>query len=95
MEQPPRFVTQGEYGKVCWLKKSLYGLKQFPCVWFERFSKVVIESMMKKSEHGHFVFYKKLDVGCILLTIYVDDIVITSSDKQGISELKNFLQTRF
>ena len=28
IEQPPRFVAQGEYGKVCNLKKSLYGLKQ-------------------------------------------------------------------
>ena len=27
MEQPPRFVAQGEIGKVCRLQKSLYGLK--------------------------------------------------------------------
>lgn len=26
MEQPPGFVAQGENGKVCRLKKSLYGL---------------------------------------------------------------------
>ncbi|KAA0043160.1 putative mitochondrial protein [Cucumis melo var. makuwa] len=29
MEQPPRFVAQGESDKVCRLQKSLYGLKQF------------------------------------------------------------------
>ena len=23
MEQPPKYVVKGEYGKVCWLKKSL------------------------------------------------------------------------
>ena len=27
MEQPPRFVAQGEIGKACRLQKSLYGLK--------------------------------------------------------------------
>ena len=27
MEQPPGFVAQGEIGKVCRLRKSLYGLK--------------------------------------------------------------------
>jgi hypothetical protein len=27
MEQPPSFVAQGEYGRVCHLKKSLYRLK--------------------------------------------------------------------
>ena len=30
MEQPPGFVAQVEYGKVCHLRKSLYGLKQSP-----------------------------------------------------------------
>ena len=30
MEQPPRFVAQGEFGLVCKLRRSLYGLKQTP-----------------------------------------------------------------
>ena len=38
MEQPPRFVAQGEIGKVCRLRKSLYGLKQSPRAWFDKFS---------------------------------------------------------
>ena len=30
MEQPPRFVAQGESRLVCRLRRSLYGLKQSP-----------------------------------------------------------------
>ena len=30
MEQPPGLVDQGEIGKVCRPRKSLYGLKQSP-----------------------------------------------------------------
>ena len=30
MEQPPGFVAQGEFGKVCRLHKAIYGLKQSP-----------------------------------------------------------------
>ena len=30
MKQPPGFVAQGEIGKACRLRKSLYALKQSP-----------------------------------------------------------------
>jgi len=38
MEQPPNFVAQGEFSSlVCWLRKSLYGLKQSLQAWFGKF----------------------------------------------------------
>ena len=41
MEQPQGFVAQGEIGKVCCLRKSLYGLKQSPHAWFGKFNQAV------------------------------------------------------
>ncbi|RVW95346.1 Retrovirus-related Pol polyprotein from transposon RE1 [Vitis vinifera] len=49
MEQPPRFVAQGESGLVCRLRRSLYGLKQSPRAWFGRFSSIVQEFGMLRS----------------------------------------------
>ncbi|RVW94843.1 Retrovirus-related Pol polyprotein from transposon TNT 1-94 [Vitis vinifera] len=49
MEQPPGFVAQGESGLVCRLRRSLYGLKQSPRAWFNRFSFVVQEFGMLRS----------------------------------------------
>ena len=95
MEQPPGFVAQGEFGKVCKLRKSLYGLKQSPCAWFGRFSTVVTEFGLRRSSYDHSVFFTSSTSGCILLVVYVDDIVITRSDEAGISKLKAFLGTHF
>ena len=43
----------------------------------------------------HSVFYKKTAYECVLLAIYVDDILVTGSDKEGIEEIKENLKTHF
>ncbi|RVW53684.1 Retrovirus-related Pol polyprotein from transposon RE1 [Vitis vinifera] len=89
MEQPLGFVAQGEAGLVCRLRRSLYGLKQSPRAWFSRFSSVVQEFGMFRSTVDHSVFYHHNSSGqCIYLVVYVDDIVITGSDQNGIQKLK-------
>ncbi|RVW74354.1 Retrovirus-related Pol polyprotein from transposon RE1 [Vitis vinifera] len=96
MEQPPSFVAQGESGKVCGLRCSLYGLKQSLRALFGRFSSVVQEFGMLRSTADHSVFYHHNSLGqCIYLVVYVDDIVITGSDQDGIQKLKQHLFTHF
>ena len=38
---PPGFCKEEEKTRVCKLKKSLYGLKQSPRAWFDRFAEVI------------------------------------------------------
>ncbi|RVW25919.1 Retrovirus-related Pol polyprotein from transposon RE2 [Vitis vinifera] len=78
------------------LRRSLYGLKQSPRAWFGRFSFVVQEFGMLRSTVDHSVFYHHNSMGqCIYLVVYVDDIVITGSDQDGIQKLKQHLFTYF
>ena len=66
MEQPPGFVVQGEIGKVCRLRKSLYGLKQSPHAWFGKFSQAVEKFGTQKSKSNHSVFYRNSNSSIIL-----------------------------
>ena len=96
MEQSPGFVAQGEFGLICRLCRSLYGLKQSPRAWSDRFSYVVREFGMTRSTSDHSVFYHHTSSGqCIYLIVYVDDIVITSSDHDGIRKLKQHIFSHF
>ncbi|XP_048234686.1 uncharacterized protein LOC8263921 isoform X1 [Ricinus communis] len=95
MEQPLGFVAQGEYGKVFYLRKFLYGLKQRPRAWFGKFSQAVEKFDMKKSKLDHSIFFKHSAVGIILLVVFVDDIVIIGSGTTEISSLKYFLHIQF
>nr|GEV59605.1 cysteine-rich RLK (receptor-like protein kinase) 8 [Tanacetum cinerariifolium] len=95
MEQPPGFVAQGEYGRVCKLKKALYELKQSSRAWFGKVINAAIEFGLRRSVYDHYVFYSSSNAGFILLVVYVDDIVITGSNKAGIKKLKSFIDTCF
>ena len=81
---------------MCKLRRSLYGLKQSPRAWFGRFSSVVQEFGMLRSEADHSVFYHHNSSSqCIYLVVYVDDIVITGSDQEGIQRLKQHIFNHF
>ena len=95
IEQPPRFVAQGEIGRVCRLCKSLYGLKQSPRAWFGKFSEVIEKFILQKSKSNHSAFKKNFQTCIILLVVYVDDNVISGNDMAGISLLKSFLHGQF
>ena len=96
MEQPPSLAAQGESGLVCKLRRSLYGLKQSPQTWFSRFSSMVQEFGMIRSVADYSIFYHHSSAGkCIYLIVYVDDIVITGSDQDGIQKLKQHLFNHF
>ena len=99
MEQPPEFVAHGESGLVCRLHRSLYDLKQSPQASFGRLSSMVQEFSMSLSKFNHSAFYHHTSSRqCIYFIVYVNDIVITRINQDGIRNLKqhhfNHFQTK-
>ena len=51
---------------------------------------------MIRSATGHSIFYHHSSTGkCIYLIVYVDDIVVTGSDQDGIQKLKQHIFSHF
>ena len=75
MSLPPGFEKCFGQDKVYKLKKSLYGLKQSPRAWFERFGRAVKNHGYHQSQADHTMFYKHSEGGkLVILIVYVDDI---------------------
>ena len=74
--------------KICQLKKALYSLKQVPRAWFEKFSMVITLLGFRSSRHDSALFGRCTSAGRILLSLYVDDMIITRDDIDGIASLK-------
>lgn len=86
MTPPPGFTCKGEEGKVCKLRKAIYGLKQSPRAWFERFSGAMVEIGFRRCHADYSVFIKRRAERTTVLLVYVEDIVLTGDDGKSIQE---------
>ena len=60
-----------------------------------KFSSTVKKFGFASSAYDNALFIQKIDRGYTLLLLYVDDMIITGDDLQGITELKQFLNEQF
>ncbi|WZY94095.1 hypothetical protein YC2023_066424 [Brassica napus] len=95
MHPPPGLEHLVKKGNVLRLKKAIYGLKQSPRAWYNKLSTTLNGRGFKKSELDHTLFTLTTSSGMIALLVYVDDIIITGSDKEGIIATKEFLKSMF
>ncbi|KAL0641351.1 hypothetical protein Bca4012_102606 [Brassica carinata] len=95
MHPPPGLEHLVKRGNVLRLKKAIYGLKQSPRAWYNKLSTTLNGRGFKKSELDHTLFTLTTPSGMIALLVYVDDIIITGSDKEGIIATKEFIKSMF
>lgn len=95
MHQPAGFVDKTKPNHVCLLHKSLYGLKQSPRAWFDKFSSFLLEFGFKCSvkDPSLFVFSKGKDV--IMLMLYVDDMLVTGNKSASMERFLKEINNQF
>jgi hypothetical protein len=95
MAQPPGFQHPFYPTAVCKLHKVLYGLKQAPRAWVSRLNAKLLELKFQSSKADSSLFTYKAKGIIIFVLIYVDDIIITSSNTTAISQLISALHSSF
>ncbi|KAL0641511.1 hypothetical protein Bca4012_102648 [Brassica carinata] len=95
MLPPPGLEHLVKKGNVLRLKKAIYGLKQSPRAWYNKLSTTLNGRGFRKSELDHTLFTLNTPSGIVVLLVYVDDIIITGSDKEEIQATKDFLKSVF
>ena len=82
VKQPEGFAVKGKKEPVCKLKKSLYGLKQSPRMWYQKFDTFIQGLGFNRSKADHCVYFKLIGDRVIYLVLYVDDMLLVGNDKE-------------
>jgi hypothetical protein len=94
MRLPPGFSSHSS-NKVCRLRKSLYGLKQASRNWFSKFSTALITYGFQQSPADHSLFTYHDGTDNLVVLVYVDDLILASSNPQKCQRFKAYLNKCF
>jgi hypothetical protein len=95
MAQPKGFVIEGKENLGCHLTKSIYGLNWASRQWYLKFDETIRKFGFKENEEDNCIYAKFKNGKFIFLVLYVDDILLASSDVHLLLETKSFLSSHF
>lgn len=93
MTQPQGFKDGS--GRVCRLKKSLYGLKQSPRCWNNKFHSFMKKNGFTRSTADPCIYIRHKGEEKLLIAIYVDDGLIAGSTQDTINSFLGLLTSEF
>ena len=95
MTQPEGFVDPRNAGKVCKLRRSIYGLKQASRRWNIRFDETVKEYGFVQNKDEPCVYKKVSGSHVAFIVLYVDDILLMGNDTPSLKAVKTWLGSNF
>ena len=81
--------------KVYRVVKSIYGLKQAPKQWHDKFDHVLISNGFSINDVDKCIYNKVENNPCIIICLYVDDVLIFGTNLQVVIITKSFLKLKF
>lgn len=88
-------VNKKDKNKVCLLNKAIYGLKEAPKIWNDKFNDCMINLRFIRSKSDYCLFtFVYQGIRCYLL-LYVDDIIVACNDGNFLKYIKSKLCETF
>ena len=81
-------MVKGKEGYVLRLKKALYGLKQAPRAWYFKLHSCLISLGFIQSNYEQSLYLKRSNANTLIVSVYVDDLIVTGSSSTGIEIFK-------
>jgi len=95
MTQPEGWVVPGQKEKVCKLLKTLYGLKSAPKQWHEKLDNVLLCEGFSTNDVDKCVYSRSENGECVIICLYVDDMLILGTCNDIVFKTKLFLGSKF
>jgi hypothetical protein len=96
VQQPKGFEVAGHEHKVYKLFKVLYDLKQALRAWYNRIDTYLIQLGFNRSENKTTLYLKQNEDGIqMVISLYVDDMLVTESNVKLLAEFKREMQDVF
>jgi hypothetical protein len=94
VRQPPGFVAAEEH-QMLKLKKTLYGLRQAPRVWYVKLHSSLLSLGFVRSDHEHAVYTRCTTSRPLVIGVYVDDLLIAGPMEDDITEFRQEMKEQF
>ena len=95
MRQPEGYKVPGKEEKVLRLKKGLYGLKQAGRVWNDMLDDFLLQQGFTKLTGEWCIYIKVIDGAPLVISVYVDDLVLGSPRRYLVDDMKVVLKANF
>ncbi|GJZ85920.1 putative ribonuclease H-like domain-containing protein [Tanacetum coccineum] len=93
--QPPGFKDPNHPNKVYKVVKALYRLHQAPRAWYETLANYLLGNGFKRGKMDHTLFIKNQKGDILLVQVYVDDIILGSTNKELCTEFEKLMKDKF
>jgi hypothetical protein len=93
-KQPEVFVVRDKRYFMCKLKTSLYGLKQSPRLWYQKFDTCILSLGFVRSKVDHCIYSKEEGGNFIYVALYVDNMLLIGNNMDSIKEVKKQLSSK-